>query len=138
MRSLMCLNLAAVLVLTNATSLAWAQFAPSIPAPPDAPLPPPQVMPELSPPVVVPPAVVPIRPLTVGEFAATFKPLPGRYEVLLIHPKTGCPVQVCFTLPPGCIRCVRATGHRIVFDYKCQCNVVIRFLHNGKVWVRGC
>lgn len=133
MRSFMWLNVTAVLVLANATSLASAQFAPSIPAPPDAPLPAPQVVPELS-----PPAVVPIRPLTVSEFAATFKPLPGRYEVLLIHPKTGCPVQVCFTLPPGCIRCVRATGHRIVFDYKCQCNVVIRFLHSGKVWVRGC
>ncbi|HTU89569.1 MAG TPA: hypothetical protein VMF69_05675 [Gemmataceae bacterium] len=139
MRSLMCLNVLAVLVLASAASLASAQFAPSIPAPPDSPLPAPQTVPELLPPAVVPPpAVLPVRPLTVSEFVATFKPLPGKYEVLLIHPKTGCPVKVCFALPPGCIRNVRFTGHKIVFDYKCQCNVVIRFLHGGKVWVRGC
>jgi hypothetical protein len=106
---------------------------------PDTPLPAPQAVPELSSPAILPPAaIVPVRPMTVSEFVATFKPLPGRYEVLLIHPKTCCPVKVCFTLPPGCLRNVRFTGHRLVFDYKCQCNVVIWFLHSGKVWVRGC
>jgi hypothetical protein len=138
MRTLMCLPVMAAFVLASAASFATAQFAPSIPASPDNPLAEPQVAPELPPPAVVPPpAVLPLRPLTVSEFVATFKPLPGRYEVLLIHPKTCCPVKVCFTLPPGCLRGVRFTGHRIVFDYKCQCNVVIRFLHSGKVWVRG-
>jgi hypothetical protein len=119
--------------------LASAQFAPSVPALPDTPLPLPQAVPELPPPTIAPPLnVLPVRPMTVSEFVAVFKPLPGKYEVLLIHPKTGCPVKVCFTLPPGCLRNVRCTGHRIVFDYKCQCNVVIWFLHSGKVWVRGC
>ena len=131
MRSLMCLNGAAVFVLMGAVSVAPAQFAPSIPVSPDS-LPPPQVVPEL-----MPPTIVPIRPMTVSEFVSTFKPLPGKYEVLLIHPKTCCPVKVCFTLPPGCLCKVRATGHKIVFDYKCQRDVVIRFLCCGKVWVRG-
>lgn len=131
MRPLTCLNLLAVLVWASAASVASAQFAPSIPPSPDS-LPPPQVVPDLP-----PPSVVPLRPMTVSEFASTFKPLPGKYEVMLIHPKTGCPVKVCFTLPPGCICKVRATGHKIVFDYKCQRNVVIRFLCCGKVWVRG-
>jgi hypothetical protein len=129
----------AVLVLASAASLASAQFAPSIPASPDDVLPPPSVVPNLPPPAVVPPPVVlPVHPMTVSEFAASFKPLPGKYEVLLIHPKTGCPVKVCFTLPPGCLRMVRVTGHKIQFVYKHQCDVVIRFLHNGNVWVRGC
>jgi len=132
MRSLTYANLLAVVVMANATSVALAQSAPVIPLPPSDTLPPPQTLPELS-----PPPIVPIRPMTVSEFVATFKPLPGKYEVMLIHPKTGCPVKVCFALPPGCIRNVRCTGHKIVFDYKCQCDVVIRFLHNGKVWVRG-
>jgi hypothetical protein len=131
MRSLMYLNALAVLVLANAASVASAQFVPSVPAPPDSPLPMPQPAP------VPPPAVLPLQPMTVAQFVSTFKPLPGKYEVMLIHPKTGCPVKVCFALPPGCIRKVSASGHRIVFDYKCQCNVVIRFLHGGKVWVRG-
>ncbi len=134
MRSLNYVHVLTVLVFANAASSASAQFAPEAPPPPNETLPLPQTVPELSPPPVVP---MPIRPMTVSEFVATFKPLPGKYEVMLIHPKTGCPVRVCFALPPGCIRNVRCTGHKIVFDYKCQCNVVIRFLHNGKVWVRG-
>jgi hypothetical protein len=133
MRSLKCLNGLVVLVLMSAASFASAQFALDTPPLPGGTLPAPQVVPELP-----PPAALPLRPLTVSEFVATFKPLPGKYEVLLIHPKTGCPVKVCFTLPPGCIRNVRFTGHKIVFDYKCHCDVVIRFLCCGKVWVRGC
>jgi hypothetical protein len=132
MRSLKYVNVLAMLVLASAASSASAQFAPVEPVPPSETLPLPQVIPGLPPPAVLPP-----QPMTVSEFVATFKPLPGNYEVMLIHPKTGCPVKACFTLPPGCLRKVRCTGHKIVFDYKCQCNVVIRFLHNGKVWVRG-
>lgn len=134
MRSSNCVHVLAVLVLANAPSSVSAQFAPEVPFTPNETLPAPQAIPALPP----APAVLPIQPMTVSDFVATFKPLPGKYEVLLIHPKTGCPVKVCFVLPPGCLRNVRCTGHRIVFDYKCQCDVVIRFLHNGKVWVRGC
>ncbi|HEY7315821.1 MAG TPA: hypothetical protein VH643_41210 [Gemmataceae bacterium] len=132
MRSLSCLALSAVLGLTSALPFASAQEVAPAPIAPDGALPPPQVLP--SPP---PPAVIPVQPLTLSQFAASFQPLPGKYEVLLVHPKTGCPVKVCFTLPPGCLRGMRVTGHKIVFDYKCQHDVVIRFLHFGKVWVRG-
>jgi hypothetical protein len=128
MRSLFSLGILSMLGLAGAASFASAQFTPG--APPSLPgLP---AVPDLP-----PPAIVPLRPLTVNEFAASFRPLPGRYEVLLVHPKTGCPVKVCFTLPPGCPRKVRVNGHKIVFDYKCQRDVVIRFLHGGGEWVRG-
>lgn len=136
MRSLFARYLLAGIALTWGVSSIQAQvYGPVAPAAPpasivpDAPLLPPQVVP-------APPAIVPVRPLTVNEFAASFQPLPGRYEVLLIHPKTGCPVKVCFTLKPGCIRKMRATSHKIEFVYAGKCDVVIRFLHCGKVWVR--
>lgn len=139
MKSLSCQSVLAGLIVVSAASLLSAQFAPSLPGSPYGPLPAPQVVPNLPPPAVaLPPAIVPVRPITVSEFAASFKPLPGRYEVLLIHPKTCCPVKVCFTLPPGCIRKVAVNGHKVAFVYKCQHDVVIRFLHNGNVWVRGC
>lgn len=121
------------IALASAAPFASAQFAPVAPPPPSGALPAPQALPELP-----PSAVVPVQPLTVKEFASAFKPLPGTYEVMLIHPKTCCPVKVCFTLPPGCIRKVRVNGHKLEFVYKCQRDVVIRFLCNGKVWVRGC
>jgi hypothetical protein len=133
MRSWLVLGTLTVVGLSSTASVTYAQFASGALSPLSDVLPAPQVVPGLP-----PPAVVPLRPMTVSEFVATFKPLPGRYEVMLIHPKTGCPVKVCFTLPPGCLRNVRCTGHKIVFDYKCQCDVVIRFLCCGKVWVRGC
>lgn len=138
MRSFLARNVLSTIVLVLAASFASAQFAPSVPgAPSGLPLVP-QVVPDLPPPSIAPsPSLVPVRPLTVGEFVSSFKPLPGRYEVLLIHPKTGCPVKVCFALPPGCIRRVKVNGHRIEFVYKGQHDVVIRFLHGGKVWVHG-
>jgi hypothetical protein len=138
MRSLLCTIVLSAFGLTSLASVASAQFAPPVPVAPGSLPPTPQAVPDLPPPAAIaPPVAIPVRPLTVSEFVASFKPLPGRYEVLLIHPKTGCPVKVCFTLPPGCVRCVHANGHKIVFDYKCQHDVVIRFLHGGKVWVRG-
>lgn len=135
MRSLLCLGL-----LASAASLASAQFAPNVPA---SPTPVPQAIPDLPPPAVVSPAIVspgivPVRPLTIDEFAASFKPLPGRYEVLLIHPKSCCPVKVCFTLPCGCLCNVKVSKHTIRFVYKCRRDVVVHFLCCGKVWVRGC
>ena len=136
MRSLSSRGLLAGLVLASAASVASAQFAPNLPA---SPSPVPQAIPNLPPPTIVPPpAIIPVRPMTLDEFAASFKPLPGRYEVLLIHPKSGCPVKVCFTLPPGCLRKVCVTRHKIEFVYKCRRDVVIRFMLCGKVWVRGC
>ncbi len=113
---------------------------PTLPDPDSAPLPPVVTTlppPAMLPPTGTPPVVIPVRPMTVNEFVAAFKPLPGKYEVLLIHPKTGVPVKVHFALPPGCIRTVRVTAHKIAFVYAGRCDVVIRFLHSGKVWVRG-
>ncbi|MGH7174534.1 MAG: hypothetical protein ACRELG_30065, partial [Gemmataceae bacterium] len=84
MRFPLCRTVLAIMVLASTATFASGQFAPTLPA---GPTPGPLVIPDLP-----PPAIVPVRPLTIDEFAASFKPLPGRYEVLLIHPKTCCPV----------------------------------------------
>ncbi len=93
-----------------------SQAAPAVPA--DA-LPPPTPLPG--------PA---IKAMTVEQFAESFKPQGGKYEVVLVHPKSGCPVKVCFELPPGCPSKVRWTKHVLEFDYGRTC-VRIRFYHNG-------
>jgi hypothetical protein len=82
------------------------------------------VLPPPSPVVPAPPPSVPV--LTVAEFARVFKPLPGRYEVLVLHPFTNCPVKVCFTLPAGCPRSVKMHHRRrLEFDYgKCEVNLI--------------
>ena len=44
----------------------------------------------------VPPPAVPVaRVPTLSEFAASFRPLPGTYKVVLQHPVTCAPVEVC-------------------------------------------
>lgn len=78
------------------------------------------------------PVVVPV--LTHREFARMFQPLPGTYEVVLLHPVTCCPVKVCFTLPPGCPKKVRVERRELEFDYG-RHEVEIRFVHNGTVRV---
>ena len=82
MRLLSHLGLAVVVGLASAVPFASAQEVPPTPVLPGSPLPVPQVRPS------PPPAVLPVRPLTLDEFAASFKPLPGQYEVLFVHPKT--------------------------------------------------
>ena len=68
------------------------------------------------------------------EFARIFKPLPGKYEVVLIHPGNKRPVNVCFTLPDGCPRVI--VHHReLVFDYGRHHEVAIRFALGGRVRV---
>lgn len=79
------------------------------------------------------PPPTPVRPLTVEEFAATFRPEPGTYEVLFLHPVSKKPVNVTFTLPPGCVR-VRWEKREIVFDYGKQV-IRLRFRLLGKVAV---
>jgi hypothetical protein len=80
------------------------------------------------------PAPTPImqRGMTLAEFAAAFQPVPGNHEVVLLHPKTCCPVKVCFTLPCGCPKKVSASQREVVFDYGRE-KVKIRFpiLSNG-------
>ena len=85
-------------------------------------------------PAVVLPAPTPVRPPTHAEFARHFQPLPGRYEVVLLHPDTRCPVQVCFTLPPGCPKKVRVERRELEFDYG-RYEVEIRFDRRGGVRV---
>jgi len=87
------------------------------------------------PPAVAPPGVLlPAAPvMTPQQFAQTFKPLPGRYEVTLIHPGSRRPVTVCFTLPDGCPR-VRTHHRDLIFDYGRQ-EVHVRFQVGGRVKV---
>lgn len=98
-----------------------APVQPRVPVyPPTIPLPVPSPVPQ--------PAVV---AMTVDEFARCFKPLPGHYKVWLIHPKTCRPVEVCFTLPPGCPK-VEVGRRRLEFDYGKR-EVELHFRHNGTV-----
>jgi hypothetical protein len=100
----------------------------------EPPLPPGTVAPPQPGPVqtTIPPPQA--RPLTPAEFAASFKPGPGNYEVVLLHPRSGQPVQVNFTLPPGQLRRIRVSRLHLVFDYGRQ-EVTIRFLLGGRVRV---
>jgi hypothetical protein len=113
---------------------------PSVPAELPAPRPvvadPPgsEVM-ELPPPrPLVPAALPPPRPLTLGEFATAFKPAPGKYEVVLVHPRTGRPVPVAFTLPDGPPPKMYVGRHELAFDYG-RAAVVVRFGLRGRVRV---
>jgi hypothetical protein len=83
-----------------------------------------------------PPARVIARAPTPWEFASTFRPAGGRYEVVLEHPFTHAPVKVCFTLPEGLPRKVRANRLKLEFDYGRRCCVTVRFYRNGTVVVR--
>ena len=89
--------------------------------------------PALPPPRTLPSATV-VKPMTVEQFVEVFQPKAGRYEVLLVHPKSGQPIKVCFDLPPGAPRKVRWTRHVLEFDYG-RDSVRIRFYHNGEVGV---
>jgi hypothetical protein len=76
-----------------------------------------------------------IRAMTIAEFARTFKPAPGTYEVYFVHPVKKRPVKVVFTLPEGYPRKVKAHPRQLVFDYGRRHWVRIRFLHNGTATV---
>lgn len=89
-------------------------------------------------PLPAPVAVAASPVMTVDEFARSFQPLPGTYEVTLLHPKTCCPVTVCFTIPPcHCVKKVKASKHSIRIEIEHRRDVVINFRHSGKVDVRG-
>lgn len=80
-------------------------------------------------PVPLPPA--PTAFPSVEAFAASFQAVPGHHEVWIQHPCTGCPVRVCFDLPPGCPR-VFARKRYLEFDYG-RLEVEIRFRCTGRV-----
>jgi hypothetical protein len=77
-------------------------------------------------------AVLPVRYMTHREFAATFRPVPGNYEVTLLHPYTHRPVMVRFTLPPGRIKEVDADRSEIRFDYG-HWELEVHFKRDGRV-----
>jgi hypothetical protein len=113
---------------------------PPVPVPP-APVvvqPPPVVV--QPPPVVVPPTPPPavaVRPLTLNEFAASFKPAPGTYTTVLLNPITNNPVKVMFSLPPGNPR-IRVFPRRLEFDYGSRRqSVEIRFDRKDRVHVQS-
>jgi hypothetical protein len=89
---------------------------------------------EVLPPPTPGPVIGVQRPLTHREFARTFKPVQGTYDVVLLHPDTCCPVRVCFTLPYGCPKRVRVERHELEFDYG-RTEVELRFRRNGTVQV---
>jgi hypothetical protein len=82
------------------------------------------------------PATLVVRPWTLPEFAHDFRPAPGKYEVVLIHPITCCPVKVCFCLPDACVKTVRLHDRQVTFHYGLAQNVVLHFNPNGTVTVR--
>jgi hypothetical protein len=154
MRRAILASLLALLVLSPA---GWAdiiyngryvQIRIGLPRQPVAPMPvlpevqPPAGLPlEIGPPRVVPPVPAPVqepqpvlRPLTLPEFAAVFRPCAGTHQVTLLHPVTGQPVTVLFTLPPGNPR-VKLHRRNIEFDYG-KHEVDITFLRNGSVKVK--
>ena len=103
---------------------------------PPAPVPP-VVYPPPAVPGFRPPAFAPGRPLTVEQFARSFRPCPGHHEVWLVHPRTGAPVFVCFDLPFSHRRPeIDWDRNHIEFDYGRR-EVEIRFLRNGRVDVRA-
>jgi hypothetical protein len=106
------------------------ELPPPRPVVPDAPALPAGAPP--LPPAPPPPAVV--KALTLDQFAAAFKPIPGTHRVCLIHPRTGQPVDVEFTLPPGVPRKVRVHRRDLEFDYGRQ-EVHVRFQPRGGVKV---
>jgi hypothetical protein len=90
------------------------------------------------PPLLVPTApIAVVQPMSVDEFACNLKPAAGTYHVTLIHPKTCCPVEVCFKLPCGCAKRITTTKYSMRIVYPGLFNdVVIRFRLDGTVSVR--
>jgi hypothetical protein len=81
-----------------------------------------------------PPEPVPalVRPPSISEFAGSFRPAPGSYEAVVIHPMTKAAVKVRFTLPAGTPRKVRVRRRELVFDYG-RHSVRLRFVRDGQV-----
>ncbi len=102
----------------------------------------PQVVPQpkgtpLPQPKIVQPAPVKITPVTIFDFVRSFKPQPGNYEVCFVHPYTGRPVTLRWSLPPGCTRVVlrrKLFCYEIDFEYGSR-EIELNFSHRGRVRV---
>ena len=94
--------------------------APAVPPP--KPVEPAPIVPKAAPVYECP------RPICISDFCRSFKPAPGTYDVLFIHPVKGCPIWVCFTLPANCgTPRICCSNREIVFDYGCKGAVIVRF-----------
>src|SRR5262249_48567454 len=111
---------------------------PAVPPVPedDVPPVPESATPTLPVPGVVPAKVIPTRPPTPSEVVAAVKPRAGSYEVDLLHPFTGKPVKVLFSLPEGAPKKVRVNKLKMEFDYGRR-SVLVRFYRDGSVRVRN-
>jgi hypothetical protein len=76
-----------------------------------------------------------VRALTLPEFAASFRPLPGTHEVVFVHPATRALVKVRFTLPPGSPKAIRLQDRQVQFHYALGRNITLRFNPDGRVSV---
>jgi hypothetical protein len=79
-------------------------------------------------------------PLTFEQACCALKCLPpGEHRICFLHPRTCCPVEVCFCLPCGCycLDCKEGCfADKLVFDFKGHKNdVVVKFKKNGTVSV---
>src|ERR1700730_8528593 len=92
-------------------------------------LPPPQELP----PQKVAPEKSAIRAMTLTEFANTFQPRGGNYEVLLINPVTKAAASVRFVLPEGTPRRVIVDPQGVEFVYSLRHFVRIHFNADGVV-----
>ena len=97
-------------------------------------VPPPPVVVE-HPPVIVAPAP-PVCPVyALDTFARDFRPVEGHHKILVIHPVTKCPVEVCFDLPCGKLKEFEVNRRSVEFDYG-RHKVRLVFRLNGKVDVQ--
>ena len=94
----------------------------------------PQPTPVLQGPASVPPPPAPAavgQPLTLNQFAASFKPRAGTFDVTLINPITNQPTNVRFTLPEGRPKRVIVDSDEVEFRYGLFHFVRIEFKANG-------
>jgi len=99
------------------------------------PLAPVPIIPEFLPPQPYPIPIAPPIP-TMKEFFGHFKPCPGKYEIVVLHPCSNKPVQVCFTLPDCPLKNYEVNKRSVEFDYQNGFEVDIIFRLFGKVDVK--
>jgi hypothetical protein len=122
--------------LPSPAAPAPATTAPASPAVRVAPVPYESHSPTLLPsaPLPIDGAPQPAYIMTHVEFARGFRPVAGNYEVVLLHPCTGRPVKVCFSLPHGCPEEIHVERDEIEFEYD-DVEVEIEFKRDGRVRV---
>lgn len=98
-----------------------------------------QPVPVYTPPVIVQQPVfvpAPISAYTMDNFAREFRPSEGHHRILIVHPVTCRPVEVCFTLPCGKLQELDVNRRSIQFDFG-RHDVHIHFRSNGTVDVHA-